>query len=264
MTTLIFDLDDTLVIEEASAEAAFRATCGFASEKSGVNPDQLYANIRESCRAFWHDSPARSYCLNVGISSWEGLWAEFCGDDENLQILAEWAPSYRKKSWEEALRRCGREGDETFARELGEKYVRERRKRHVVYDDVLPVLKHLKQNRRLGLLTNGSPDLQRAKLEGSGFADYFDTVIVSGEVGFGKPDTRIFELMLDRLNATPDSAAMIGNSLKSDVAPALELGLMAVWVNREGKTRDNAIVPSAEVSDFAELENVFEQDGAAG
>jgi putative hydrolase of the HAD superfamily len=258
MKALIFDLDDTLMVEEASAEAAFRATCGFAAQKSGVDPERLYTNIRESCRSFWHDSPARSYCLEVGISSWEGLWAEFSGDDENLRILAEWAPVYRRNSWVEALRRCGCDGDDTFAKELGEKYIQERRQRHIVYDDVLPVLNHLRQNHKLALLTNGSPDLQRAKLKAPGLADFFHTIVVSGEVGLGKPDPRIFEMTLNHLDATPNLAAMIGNSLKSDIAPALKLGLLAIWVNREGKVRNNVIVPDAEVSDLKQLINVLE------
>ena len=260
MMTLIFDLDGTLVVEEASAEAALRATCVLAQKHNGVNPEALYVRIRESCRTFWHESPVRQYCLSIGISSWEGLWAEFCGDDENLHILAEWAPTYRKNSWQEALRQCGFGDDETLAKELSETYVRERRKRHIVYDDVLPTLEHFGQSCRLGLLTNGAPDLQRAKLEGSGLGIFFDTIVISGEVGFGKPDPRIFKLALARLDTKPEAAVMVGNSLKSDMSPAMEIGMMAIWVNREGKVGDKSIVPNAEVADLTKLKDIFEQD----
>ena len=258
MRTLFFDMDDTLVVEEASAEAALLAACRFASEKAGVDPQTLYASIRESCRSFWHGSPARSYCLDVGISSWEGLWASFDGNDENLRIVAGWAPVYRRNSWREALRRCGCEADGVFAEEVADRYVEERRKLHVVYDDVVPILDRLKQDHSLGLLSNGAPDLQRRKLEGSGLARYFDAVVISGEVGLGKPDPRIFELALDRLGATADASAMIGNSLKSDIAPAMAIGMMAVWVNRERKPRSESVVPSVEVTDLKELTKIFE------
>lgn len=258
MQTLIFDMDDTLVIEKASAEAALRATCRFANEKVGANQDNLYNRIRESCRSFWHKSPVRYFCLDVGISSWEGLWASFDGDNKNLRILADWAPSYRRNSWQEALRRCGHEGNEMFAEELGDRYIRERRKLHVVFDDVVSALEQLKRRHTLGLLTNGAPDLQRQKLEGSGLADYFDAVIVSGEVGFGKPDTRIFQVILDRLSATPSSSVMIGNSIKSDIVPALELGMRAIWINRDGKMFEEPVIPSEQIDNLMQLVEIFE------
>jgi putative hydrolase of the HAD superfamily len=257
MKTLIFDMDDTLIVEEASAQAAFLAACRFANEKVGVDTRALCNSIRESCRTLWHGSPARPYCLDVGISSWEGLWACFTGDDENLRTLAAWAPTYRRNSWQDALRRCGHEDDDVFAEELADRYVQERRKLHVVYDDVVPVLEHLRNHHRIGLLTNGAPDLQRRKLAESGLAGYFNAVVVSGEVGFGKPDPRIFRLMLDTLNASAEASAMIGNSLKSDVAPAAAIGMMTVWVNREHKAGSEATLPDAEVAGLTELIEIF-------
>ena len=170
------------------------------------------------------------------------------------------APTYRKNSWQEALRQCGFGDDEILARELGETFIRERRKRHIVYDDVLPTLEHFRQRCSLGLLTNGAPDLQRAKLEESGLGFFFDTIVVSGDVGFGKPDPRIFKLILARLNAKPEASVMVGNSLKSDVSPAKEIGMMTVWVNREGKVGDKSIVPNAEVADLAKLKDILEHD----
>jgi putative hydrolase of the HAD superfamily len=143
-------------------------------------------------------------------------------------------------------------------KELSEKYIQERQHRHVVYEDVVPTLRYLKENYRLGLLTNGAPDLQRTKLDASGLADFFDAVIISGEVGIGKPDPRIFELALDQLGAAAHTTAMIGNSLRSDVAPALELHLMTIWVNREVKHRDDTIIPNAEVSNLTELKDIFQ------
>jgi FMN phosphatase YigB (HAD superfamily) len=103
-------------------------------------------------------------------------------------------------------------------------------------------------------------DLQRAKLEGSGLGIFFDTIVISGEVGFGKPDPRIFKLALARLDTKPEAAVMVGNSLKSDMSPAMEIGMMAIWVNREGKDGDKSIVPNAEVADLTKLKDIFEQD----
>lgn len=260
MKTLIFDMDDTLVVEEYSAEATFRKVCQHAKQKVGIDPEELYDNIRKSCRSIWYGSPAHQFCLNVGISSWEGLWAEFKGSDRNLRTLSDWAPTYRRESWRQAMLSCGYPAGDELATELADMFVQERRKLHIVYDDVVPVLNELKDRYILGLLTNGAPDLQRRKLTGAGLTDYFDEVIISGEVGFGKPDPRIFELMLNRLGSAAGSSAMIGNSLKSDIAPAIEIGMVAIWVNRDHRTVEGTITPKLVISDLSELTKVLEAD----
>jgi putative hydrolase of the HAD superfamily len=122
MNTIIFDMDDTLVVEEESARAAFLTTCEFAQDRCGVAQQELHAAVRQSCRALWHESPARAYCLQVGISSWEGLWAEFLGPDENLAVLRNWSETYRTSSWHEALRTCGHDCPE-LASELGNTFM---------------------------------------------------------------------------------------------------------------------------------------------
>jgi putative hydrolase of the HAD superfamily len=252
MEALIFDLDDTLVADEVSATSAFLKTCLYAQAHYGINLPGFHATIREICRSYWHQSPAREYCLRVGISSWEGLWAEFDGADENLRILRNWAPIYRKLSWLTTLQRFGID-DEAFALKLADKYIVSRRELHVIYRDVVPALEAFKSRYRLGLLTNGAPDLQRRKIAGAGIGKYFDAVVVSGEVGIGKPDTRVFEMLLSRLNVAPESALMVGDSLKSDIQGAHAVGMKAAWVNRSGKAPDSSIIPDFVVNDLDEL-----------
>jgi len=255
---LIFDLDDTLVVEEASAEEAFLQTCELARRRYGIDPAALHATLRRTCRRFWHNSPARTYCVEIGISSWEGLWARFHGRDENLQILRAWAPRYRRDSWLQALREHGVD-DEAFAVELAETFGVQRRKLHIVYDDVRPTLEYFGRSHRLGLLTNGAPDLQREKIEGAGIARYFDDIVVSGDVGVGKPNPRIYEIMLSRLNVAPHQTVMIGNSLTSDVAGPQRVGMKAVWLNRAGHAHADGVTPDLEVPNLNELQRAFDE-----
>ena len=252
MEAIVFDMDDTLVIEEASAADAFLETCRLAEERFGINTKELHVIIRETCRKLWHESPARAYCLEIGISSWEGLWARFEGDDPNLKILREWGPSYRLDSWHNSLRKCGID-DIEFATQLANAFVINRRKRHVLYDDVELCLDEFSKLYRLGLLSNGAPDLQREKIEGTGIGRYFAEVVISGEVGYGKPDRRIYELILSRLVVRPEQAMMIGNSLKSDIKGAQAIGMKAAWLNRNGMSRDESTVPDLEAPNLREL-----------
>jgi putative hydrolase of the HAD superfamily len=255
---LIFDLDDTLVADEISAATAFHKTCLFAQAHYGRNLVGFYDTVREVCRSYWYQSPARAYCVEVGISSWEGLWAEFTGEDENLRILRDWAPTYRKLTWTTVLQKYGIL-DEAFALKLAEIYIQRRGELHLVYGDVKPTLETLKSHYHLGLLTNGAPDLQRRKIEGAGLSQYFDAIVVSGEVGIGKPDGRVFDMVLSRLAAKPGAAIMIGDSLKSDIQGAHLIGMKAVWMNRQGKPPEELFVPDYEVPDLMELLPAIEQ-----
>jgi putative hydrolase of the HAD superfamily len=256
INTLIFDLDDTLVIEESSAEAAFIETGELAQARCGLDPRELHTTLRKCCRELWYAFPSHPYCKRIGISSWEGLWAEFTGSDPSLKELRNWAPVYRFESWRTALLRSGVD-DRQLAAELAEAFPNLRRQKHIVYPDTVPVLSDLSQTCSLGLLTNGAPDLQRRKIEGAGLWAFFNEVLISGEIGIGKPDRRIFEMLVAKLKSRVETTLMIGNSLSTDIAGAQEAGLRAVWINRTGKTRENSVAPDWEISSLNELASIL-------
>ena len=77
---------------------------------------------------------------------------------------------------------------------------------------------------------------------------------ISGEVGIGKPDPRIFTTVLERLGISAEMAIMVGNSLKSDIAGAHQVGLKAVWLNRDKKDNDNSVKPDCEITNLSKLQ----------
>lgn len=253
---IIFDLDDTLVVDVAAAEAAFLAACELAHSRYGLDSHALYQSVRFKARELWRGSDWYPYCAAIGISSWEGLWARFEGDDPNLQALRAWAPTYRHTTWLGALAEHGVD-DRLFADQLADAYQTERRARQWVHADAEPVLAELARLYRLALLTNGAPDLQREKIAASGLESYFDVTIVSGELGVGKPDPRIFALTLERLGVGAEAAVMVGNSLKSDIAGAKQAGLKTIWLNRTGAPREDDIEPDAQISQLGELGKIL-------
>ena len=54
-------------------------------------------------------------------------------------------------------------------------------------------------------------------MEGAGILEFFDTVVVSTDVGVEKPDVRIFKIALERLSVKPLESVMIGNRLDTDI-----------------------------------------------
>jgi putative hydrolase of the HAD superfamily len=85
-------------------------------------------------------------------------------------------------------------------------------------------LERLTEEYRLGVLTNGVPDIQRAKLDESGLSDRFEAVVSSYAVGAHKPDPEPFRTAEKRLPA--DAYAMVGDS-DHDVAGARGVGWSA-------------------------------------
>jgi putative hydrolase of the HAD superfamily len=242
---LLFDLDDTLVLEAQAAVAAFEAT---ARSAPGADAERLAVDVRARARALWRAAPTHPYCARIGISSSEGLWCRFEGDDEDVAALRAWSPAYRREAWARALADQGIH-DPTLAEALGERFGTERRARHHTFADVVGALDALAAH-PLALVTNGAACLQREKLAASGLAGRFDAIVISADLGIGKPDASVFHHALALLHA--DRGVMIGDSLDRDIDGALAAGLDAVWINRFGQPgpgRDGV----RELSSLAEL-----------
>lgn len=91
--------------------------------------------------------------------------------------------------------------------------------------DAAATLDRLAEHHALGVLTNGPPEWQRAKLRESGLSGYFDAVVASYEAGAHKPDPEPFDLAELRIPA--DEHVMVGDSA-ADVEGARAAGWTAV------------------------------------
>lgn len=92
-------------------------------------------------------------------------------------------------------------------------------------DGVADTLARLSPSRRLMLITKGDLFEQEAKIARSGVAEYFAHVEIISEK---TPAT--YRAILDRHAIDPAHFLMVGNSMKSDVLPVVELGGRAVYV----------------------------------
>lgn len=250
---LLFDLDDTLVEDAAPTEEAFLATCALAQGRRGLEPRVLARAVRHRARELWQAAPTIAYCRAIGISSAEGLRARFLGEDSSLAALRAWAPEYRQAAWSGALAELGVR-DDILAAELARRFVAERGARNRVFPEVPPLLAALRPDYKLAIVTNGAPDLQREKIAGAGLAARVDAIVVSGEIGAGKPDPRPFAVALAALGIGADAALVVGDSLERDIAGARAAGVRGIWLDRDGRSRgqDDA-VPVPCIGDLREL-----------
>lgn len=101
------------------------------------------------------------------------------------------------------------------------------------FPDAVPVLELLAQaGFRLGLIANQRKAEAAARLEWSGLLDLFEVTVLSGDVGYRKPDPRIFQLALQMAGCEAADAVMVGDRPDSDIAPARRLGMATVRVLR--------------------------------
>lgn len=259
LQALLFDLDDTLLVEYASADEAFHQACLLAQERYGIHADRLHETARRVARSLWHAAPGRECAIALGISSWEALWAPFeKGAHPAFETLRDYIPSYRQEVWRQTLAHYGIH-DAALAERMAHRFQEVRRGLHIVYPDVHPTLSSLAPTYRLGLVTNGLACLQRYKFEASGLQGYFQTVIIAGEIGIAKPAPAVFEHALDHLGVHASDAVMIGNSLRADIAGAQQVGLRAIWLNRMEEPVSDAIRPDVEIKSLLELPQVLAQ-----
>jgi putative hydrolase of the HAD superfamily len=88
---------------------------------------------------------------------------------------------------------------------------------------------------RLALVTNGDAAGQRDKLRRFDLERRFDLIQIEGEHGYGKPDPRAYQAVLDMLRVHPSEAWMVGDNLHWDIAAPQRLGLYGIWHDRRGE-----------------------------
>lgn len=98
-------------------------------------------------------------------------------------------------------------------------------------DGALETVGAVAERAPVGVLSNGDADLQRAKLAAHGIDDLVDAIVISNEVGVGKPQAGIFEAAEEALAA--ERHVYLGDEYESDVQPATDAGWEAIHVRND-------------------------------
>ena len=89
---------------------------------------------------------------------------------------------------------------------------------------------------RLAILSNTDRDLIDSTIAAIGVP--FELAIVAGEIGSYKPAHRHWEVFRDETGADEARHVHVAQSIYHDIAPATELGLQSIWVDRQGEPPD--------------------------
>jgi len=249
---VVFDLDNTLILEDESVERALGAAAAIAHARIGIDVDTWAAAARAAAARLWRAAPESRYGDAFGIWWGEAMWGEFAGETAPLRAMRALIPSLRRAVWVDALAKCGH-ADDALADECAAEYVRVRCSAEALDPEAEAVLRGLSSRYPLALLTNGAGDVQRAKLARTPFAQYFHDVVISVEEGIGKPDPDIFRIAARRLGVDPGEAVMVGDSLARDVAGAKAAGMRAIWIDRKLWDERVTAMPDARIERLSDL-----------
>lgn len=99
-----------------------------------------------------------------------------------------------------------------------------------------------------------NPVLQR-----EGLYEYFHTVAASIDVGFNKPDPRIFQIALSQLQIDPQETMMVGDNPEKDIQGAYQVGITTVRLLRGShRGKPDAVKPDYTIRNIQGLISIVE------
>lgn len=212
LQAVLFDFDGTLRHSRPSYTQAFLeiATC------LGV-PESIDGRLQSQrwLHCYWAQS------------------AEMLADREAFEDQPElfWANHARKKL---VAYGCSAEQAAELAPTIYQRMAEEFKPQDWVAPDVLETLGYLQESGfHLAVVSNRNQPCQE-DLDRLGLSDFMEFSLTSGEVKSWKPDTRIFEHALQRLEVQPEDAMYIGDNYFADVVGARNAGLQPVLLDPNG------------------------------
>ncbi len=104
---------------------------------------------------------------------------------------------------------------------------------------------------KTGIVTNNLVEEQMDKLRHCQLFDLLDSITISEEAGFAKPDVRIFNMALQRLECKPEETIIIGDSWENDILGARAAGIRGIWYNCYlTKAPDDSVPEIGSLEDF--------------
>lgn len=222
---LFFDADETLFDFKKSEEFAL---------------DKLISSLNTNLD--------KDYCINTYKEINTNIWKEF---EQNLI-------SSDDLKVERFRRLLDKLNLSLNPQDLSDMYTSYLAEGSFIYDETEDLLKYLHKKYKIVIITNGLASVQNKRIKESIVKDYFDEVIISDEIKISKPNPKIFEYALNKINHLDKSSVlMIGDSLSSDIKGGFNAGIDTCWFNPSKGENTLGITPTYEISSLLELKNIL-------
>lgn len=202
--TIFIDLDDTIWDFTANSKIAMR----IVYNKYGLQEQCPYEHFEK-----------------VYFSINSELWEQY----HHAQITKEYL---KRERFSRSFRECGivYEEPEKFDFEYLETIVQQSN----IVPGALELLQHLTLKFKVHVLSNGFSNLQYRKLQSGGLDKYITEIVLSDDINITKPDKRLFDYALSRVNGIAESTLMIGDNYDADILGAINAGWRTIYFNRKG------------------------------
>ena len=126
------------------------------------------------------------------------------------------------------------------------------------FSEVPEVLKKLKEkNYRLGILSNGTPDLLNQLVKTNNLDNIFDDIFSIEEVGIYKPDSKVYDIPIKKYKIQKDEVVFLSSNTW-DVSGGGNYGYTSIWVNRNNNIFDNLdYKPKNEIKNLNQLLDII-------
>ncbi len=123
-----------------------------------------------------------------------------------------------------------------------------------LYNGVQEVLDELKKHYRLAAVSDGQQLWAEPEMRRVGLNDYFEFVIVSGKYGYRKPDPRMYQKALQKMNLKSEEVIFIGNDMYRDIYGAHEAGMKTIFFkSNQGDQKSYGIEADYIIYNFNQL-----------
>lgn len=219
-STLLFDIDDTLLDFHTAQKSAFKELLN-------------HFNV-----PFTQESYERYNVLN------KSLWHQY----EKGQMKREYVLTERFVQFFKPLNitvdpiAC----DTLYRRFLAQG--------HQLFDGALDLIKQVSQTHELAIVTNGVYHTQMTRLENNQLLPFFKHIFISDQIGAQKPDSRFFDAVFAQMHITdPSSVLIIGDTLHADILGGQKVGIDTCWVNPKQLPNTLDTPPTIMIQHISEL-----------
>ena len=203
---ILFDLDDTILTSHSGdpKQLWLQSVVKYIDRFDSLTTQELFLEIGRVAGEFWSDPERhRKGRLQIKLS--------------RQQIASKAAQNLNCRNDEAAF-------------ELAAHYHDTREQGVIPFVGALETLQHFKTSQvKTALITNGSSEVQRLKINKFGLERYFDHVLVEGEFGAGKPEPLVYQHLMEKLLTEPENTWIVGDNLEWEVRVPGQLGMVTFW-----------------------------------
>lgn len=203
-----------------------------------------FEGLRLLFKSFDVDFTAEDYHQYLTLN--QSLWSQY----QQGQVTVDQVKHERFQIWSDRL--------QLTPSDLNQAYMDKMADICTPLEGALPLLESIKDQFKLGIITNGFTQLQETRLQRMGLTDHFHVLVISEQVGFAKPHQAIFDYALSKMgNPSPDSVLMVGDNPETDILGGLKAGLDTCWLNVDKKPLPTYVQPKYEIASLMELSGLL-------